>query len=117
MQQDDANRLINHVLYDEKWKGIDGKDGWTQFQCGLITKRELRILLMQHSATKISHSNKSQEPSYDSYLCKDICQKFEVALLGEIEWAYKSDQPSLRRRHGLATVATSVESNVRFVAY
>ena len=55
-----------------------------QLQRGLITKRELRILLMQHSATKISHSNKSQEPSYDSYLCKDICQKFEIALLGDV---------------------------------
>ncbi len=80
---DRCKALINHVLYDEQYDDVKGKEGWACFQDGLITEREIRNLLMAHSATKISKFNKEDEPNSNEYAFTDLCQAFDAALLGK----------------------------------
>ena len=75
-------KLIDHVLYNQDYDGIEGKNGWQCFKQKLLTEREIRNLLMAHSATKIARFNKIKEPGCDTYTSMKLCQGFEVALIG-----------------------------------
>ena len=74
--------LIKHVLYKNKYQGVEGKQGWAGLTRGIITEREARNLLMAHCATKIASFNRATEPGYDMYSTRELCSNFEVALLG-----------------------------------
>jgi len=74
--------LINHVLYDEKYDNIEGKNGWLCLEKGLLTEREMRNLFMAHSATKIARFNKALEPGCNTYATPELCNSFEYALFG-----------------------------------
>lgn len=84
LPQDRMSQLIAHVLFDEEYDGVEGKEGWSGFTKGYITGREIRDLMMAHSATKIARHEKKNEPSNTAYSTKELCQKFELALLGKI---------------------------------
>ncbi len=79
-----AAQLIEYVLFDKEYNGVKGKDGWGCFLVHLITERELRNLIMAHSASKIASYNKKTEPSCYDYITKNLCQKFEIALIGNV---------------------------------
>jgi hypothetical protein len=76
--------LINHVLFDEHIGQVSGKEAWACLMDNLITERELRNLMMAHSATKLAGFNKKDEPFLSSYLTEDLCHKFDKALFGKI---------------------------------
>ena len=59
--------LINYVLFDGAYGSVSGKDAWPCYQLDLITKTELRNLIMAHSATRIASFNNTCEPSYLKY--------------------------------------------------
>ena len=77
-----AKLLIGHILYDKNYDGVSGKYGWSSLTNNLITERELRNLVVAHCATKISSFNNLYEPGYDTYLTKELCVGFEMALFG-----------------------------------
>ena len=77
LEKDLLNSLINYVLYNEK-------DGWAAYKLDIITERELRNLLMAHSATRISQSNNICEPNCSTYVTKELCDNFEYALFGRL---------------------------------
>ncbi len=79
-----AVQLIEHVLFDKEFNGVKGKDGWGCFLSHLLTEREIRNLMMAHSATRISSYNKKSEPGYNNYGTRNLCQKFEIALLDKV---------------------------------
>lgn len=87
-----AEKLINHILFNEVWNGFKGKEVWKCFENSLITERELRNLLIAHSATKISAFNKVNESSLATYNSKDLCYRFERALFGKLVVPLKTDQ-------------------------
>lgn len=76
--------IFDHVLYNGKFEGINGKNGYKHFELGLITKSEFRNLVMAHCASKISFFSERPEPSFNSYESIELNQSFEKALLGEI---------------------------------
>ncbi|MBL4798969.1 MAG: hypothetical protein JKY50_16260 [Oleispira sp.] len=76
--------LFDHVLYDDRFGDVDGKNGCKHFELGLITKSEFRDLVMAHSASKISFFSGRPEPSFNSYESIELNQSFEKALLGKI---------------------------------
>ncbi|WP_419832588.1 hypothetical protein [Endozoicomonas atrinae] len=82
LPEDKSNLLIKHVLFDAEYEGIEGKNGWGAFTSSLITERELRNLLMAHSATKIANYNKVREPGTPDHISKELCNGFELALFG-----------------------------------
>ncbi len=84
LPDDKLKDLIQHVLYDKKWGSIDGKNSWACFQRKLITEREIRKLIMQHSCTKIADFNNKCETKLGNPYSKEMCQLFEVALLGRV---------------------------------
>ncbi|WP_163831846.1 hypothetical protein [Spartinivicinus ruber] len=84
LPEEKAELLIEHVLYDGIWKGVEGKDGWRSFEAMLITEREIRNLLMQHSRTKIAKFNGKCEFDLACPFTKTVCQSFEIALLGRL---------------------------------
>ena len=79
-----AEHLIDHVLYDQAYDGVKGKNAWACFKNSLLTERELRDLLMAHSATKISRHNRENEQDCRTYLTEELCNRFEYALLGKV---------------------------------
>ena len=87
-----AKELISHVLYDKEYDGIDGKDNWKCFQHGLLTERELRNVFMAHTATKIARDDGRNEPNCNDYNSIDLCNGFELGLLGKITKPRKVDQ-------------------------
>jgi len=82
LPQDRVSRLIDHILFENEYDGVEGKEGWHSFTSGYITEREIRNLVMAHSATKIARYEKKSEPNFLEYSTKELCQQFEVALLG-----------------------------------
>lgn len=81
---DRALQLIEHVLYKGDYNGLKGKKGWLCFEDGIITEREMRNLLMAHSATKIARFNRKDEPSCLDYSSKELCHLFEMTLFGKV---------------------------------
>ncbi len=77
-------QLIDHVLFEGEYNDLEGKQGWVAFSKGLSTEREIRNLLMAHSATKIANHNNRAEPNCTEYSTKELCQKFELALHSKI---------------------------------
>jgi hypothetical protein len=75
-----SNKLIHHILYNEEYNGLKGKNVWSSFCEKLITEKETRNLLMAHCSTKIAKFNKLKEPSFDSYASIALYDMFEVAL-------------------------------------
>lgn len=83
LPQEKAKQLIEHVLFDQKYYGVEGKQAWACYASGIITKREVRNLLMAHAATKIAHENQRNEPQLSSYISPELCHRFECALFGK----------------------------------
>lgn len=75
-------KLINHILFKEKFEGKDGKDGWSCLNSNIVTEKELRDLLMAHSATKLAQHNNTSVPSFSEYGSIKVCGEFEKALFG-----------------------------------
>ena len=92
MPHGDTEKLINHILFNEVWNGVKGKEAWKCVEKGLITEREFRNLLMAHSSTKTANFNKVNEPSLDTYYSKELCHRFERALFGRLVVPLKTDQ-------------------------
>jgi len=120
-----AMNLINHVLYDEEYQSIDGKNSWSSLRGGLITETEMRNLIFAHSATKISYFNKMQEPGCDHYDSESITKAFDMALYGreaiilECELnshnkSLKSDAASLSRTPQAAPLSSNVRRNINY---
>ena len=84
LPEERASQLIDHVLFKGEYDGVKGKDGWICFSEGIITEREIRNLLLAHSASKIAGHNNKTEPNCTEYCTKELCQKFELALLSKI---------------------------------
>lgn len=76
--------LIEHVLYDEKRWNVKGKKILDCLSRNLLTEREARNVLMAHSATNISSFNQAPEVNCFSYMSKELCEKFEIALIGRV---------------------------------
>lgn len=72
--------LIAHVLYDGEYNGIEGKNGFNSFNENLITAQEYRDLVMAHCSSKIASYNNVSEPSCDTFVSVELCEKFESAL-------------------------------------
>ncbi|WP_020409585.1 hypothetical protein [Hahella ganghwensis] len=88
---DKAFQLIEHVLYKGEYSDLSGKEGWRCFEGGLVTEREMRNLLMAHSATKIAEFNGKDEPNSLAYSSKELCHLFEMTLFGKIVGPRSSD--------------------------
>ena len=74
--------LVKHILFNESWEGIEGKEGWISFQHNIITEHELRHLVIAHSATKISQFNNKIEPNYEQYSSEKLLSNFQKSLFG-----------------------------------
>lgn len=83
LSQEKAKQLIEHVLFDQKYYGVEGKQAWACYASGIITKREVRNLLIAHAATKIAQENKRNEPQLSSYTSPGLYHRFERALFGK----------------------------------
>ncbi|TDF39704.1 hypothetical protein EYS14_09370 [Alteromonadaceae bacterium M269] len=67
LTQEESTSLVNYVLFDGVCGGVSGKEAWPCYQLDLITKTELRNLIMAHSAARIASFNNTCEPSYLKY--------------------------------------------------
>jgi len=84
MTEEVCFRVIDHVLHDSEYNGVRGMNGWECHMRGIITERELRNLVMAHSATKISSFNGINEPSCNKYTSQSLCNAFEISLFGRL---------------------------------
>jgi hypothetical protein len=76
--------VVNHVLYNSKLSGLDGKNAWESYLKGIITERELRNLVMAHAAAKISNYNCIEQPDFEIFNSKSLCNAFEISLFGRL---------------------------------
>lgn len=89
----ESENLIYHVLFGRPRGSVAGRDSWRCFQNGLITEREIRNLIMQHSRTRIAKYNGNSEFDLSNPYTKELCQKFEIALHGKLVEKHKSEGP------------------------
>ena len=83
LSRERAEQLIEHVLFEREYNGVEGKGSWDSFSSGLITEREVRNILMAHAATKIARENELSEPNMNDYNSPELCHSFEQGLFGK----------------------------------
>ncbi len=86
-----CDSILNHVLYDKEYAGIEGKNGLESFSSKLITEREFRNLVMAHCSTKIAGFNNAEEPDYLTFSTKELCDDFDLALIGRLTRLTRDD--------------------------
>ena len=86
-----AKQLINHVLFNNEYNSVAGKEGFECFLKNLITEREFRNLFIAHSVTEIAKFNKKTEPNFINYSTKELCQSVELAFFGKVSIPTQTD--------------------------
>ena len=82
MPSEMKDRLIDHILFKGEWQELEGIDSWSSHKTGLITKRELRNLILNHVITKISSFNKVSESRTNGQISRSLCNNLEIILFG-----------------------------------
>ena len=76
--------ILNHILYEQEFNGVEGKNGLNSFTSQFITEREFRNLVMAHCSTKIASYNDTVEPDCYTYSNKELCDNFDLALIDRL---------------------------------
>ncbi|WP_431688141.1 hypothetical protein [Hahella sp. NBU794] len=84
LPNDQARRLTMHLLFDETYAEMTGKEGWACYVERLLTASELTLLLFSHFYTKLlAHNGVKQYPTFQQHAESDLLDKLDQALFAK----------------------------------